>query len=117
MNFSRCTIVQAADTAIVTLVGDLDAAEIDAAAAEVELLCTNPPGRVVIDLGAVSFIGSRGLSMLLGIRDAVLRDGGVLVVPEISRPARRLFEITATEDLFVTTPAVGLTMHHTPIDG
>jgi anti-sigma B factor antagonist len=105
MNFSRCTILRAADTAIVTLVGDLDAPEIDAVAFDVERLCSRPPSRVVLDLGAVSFIGSRGLSMLLAVRDAVTAAGGEVVVTEVSRPAQRLFEITATDHLFAVAEA------------
>lgn len=107
MNFSRCTVVRAADTAIVTLIGDLDAPEIDAVDAEVRRLCDRPPGRVVLDLGAVSFIGSRGLSMLLLVREAVLGAGGQVVVTDISRPAQRLLEITGTDQLFEPVSHVG----------
>jgi anti-anti-sigma factor len=103
MNFSRCTIVRAADTAIVTLVGDLDASELDAVAGDVDRLCARPPGRVILDLGAVTFLGSSGLCMLLRIREAVLCTGGVLIVTEVSRPASRLFEITSTDRLFAPT--------------
>jgi anti-anti-sigma factor len=103
MNFSRCTIVRAADTAIVTLVGDLDASELDAVAGDVDRLCARPPGRVVLDLGAVTFLGSSGLCMLLRIREAVLCTGGVLIVTEVSRPASRLFEITSTDRMFAPT--------------
>jgi anti-anti-sigma factor len=107
MNFSRCTVVEAADTAIITLVGDLDAPEIDSVDADVRRLCDRPPGRVVLDLGAVSFIGSRGLSMMLSVREAVLAAGGEVVVTEISRPAQRLLEITGTDQLFEPAPPVG----------
>ncbi len=103
MNFSRCTFVKAADTAILTLVGDVDIPEIDAVVTDVERIFIDPPSRVVLDLGAVSFIGSRGLSMLLAVYDAVTLRGGHVEVMDLSRPAARLFEITGTGHLFHTT--------------
>jgi anti-anti-sigma factor len=73
-----------AAAAVLTLSGEIDVARADAVLVDGEALITSQPagGRLIIDLGDVSFIDSSGLSSLLRLRriasehdvDIVLRD-------------------------------------------
>lgn len=54
------------------------------------------PGRVVVDVSAMTFIDSSALCVLIGAARRLASAGGGLVVRHPRRPALRVFELTAT---------------------
>ena len=65
----------------------------------------------VVDLGAVTFIDSSGLRVLIAFNDRVTADGGTVIVSNPSSSVRRLLQITGLESMFglSTDPSVGIT--------
>lgn len=59
---------------------------------------------LVIDLAAVEFIDSSGLSLLLNAQRRIQRAGGVLAVIEPSERVRRVFEMTRLDRAFKLCP-------------
>jgi anti-anti-sigma factor len=55
---------------------------------------------VEVDLSAVSFIDSTGMSALVATRRAALSAGRRFLVREASAPVRRLFSITKLDEVF-----------------
>ncbi len=60
--------------------------------------------RLVIDLAAVEFIDSSGLSLLLNAQRRVERAGGVLAVVEPPERVKRVFEMTRLDRAFKLCP-------------
>ncbi len=60
--------------------------------------------RLIIDLAAVDFIDSSGLSLLLNAQRRVQRAGGVLAVVEPPERVRRVFEMTRLDRAFRLCP-------------
>ena len=87
---------------VLVLSGEIDLACADEVAdAGVTLLRQAPDaGRIVIDLGAVEFLDSSGLSALLQIRRAAAADGVEVALRNITRPVGVLLRLTGVEDLF-----------------
>lgn len=61
--------------------------------------------RLVIDLAAVEFIDSSGLSLLLNAQRRVERAGGVLAVVEPPERVKRVFEMTRLDRAFRLCPS------------
>jgi anti-anti-sigma factor len=57
-------------------------------------------GALVVDLREVSFMDSRGLLALLDAQQLLRAHGGDLVLGEVSRPVRKVLELTQAWDLF-----------------
>jgi anti-sigma B factor antagonist len=87
---------------VLVLSGEIDLACADeVAAAGVALLRDTPgPVRIVVDLGAVEFLDSSGLSALLQIRRAAAAEGVEVALREITRPIGVLLQLTGVEELF-----------------
>ena len=61
--------------------------------------------RLIIDLSAVDFIESSGLSLLLNAQRRVQRASGVLAVVEPAERVRRVFEMTRLDRAFRLCPS------------
>ncbi|MEX1142198.1 MAG: STAS domain-containing protein [Thermoleophilaceae bacterium] len=66
------------------------------------LVVDGTPAVVIVDLRAVTFMDSSGLRCLLTCRERLLRQRRRLAIVRGPEAVQRVFEITATEDLFET---------------
>jgi anti-sigma B factor antagonist len=80
--------------------GDLDLATADRLAGEVRELRGAGFEDVVLDLRRLDFMDSTGLHLLLGLRSDARRSGQTLTLVPGCAEVQRLFELTATLDLF-----------------
>jgi anti-sigma B factor antagonist len=56
---------------------------------------------IVLDLGAMSFIDSSGLGVLVGVLKRLKdQQGDTIVLRDLQEPVRRVFEITGLTELF-----------------
>jgi anti-anti-sigma factor len=94
------TVVPNRDEVGVVAAGELDLATAPALAREIDDLQTAGFRDVVLDLHQVDFIDSTGLRMLLDLQIQLERRGGRLTLVPPLPSARRIFEITATRQLF-----------------
>jgi stage II sporulation protein AA (anti-sigma F factor antagonist) len=78
--------------------GELDLSTADRLTERVRTVPTD--GDVVLDLRAVSFMDSRGMLALLNAQKALRARGGELLLADVSRPVRRVLELTRVWDLF-----------------
>lgn len=89
------------DSVIVAVAGEIDlstADQLDAAIREAEDTETN---RIVVDLSALYFVDSTGLSVLLDAIKRSRRDGNRLsFVPSKHEGVTRLFALTGTTEMF-----------------
>jgi anti-anti-sigma factor len=89
------------DRAIVmTLSGELDIASAPSLEHALQDAVGSGPGRVIIDLGGVSFMDSTGLRALLLARESAGGDGHELVLRPGPRQVQRVFELSGTLDTF-----------------
>ncbi len=100
MNLQFSTTEQGAG--IVKIEGGLNAACVD----NFRTLCfrwlaeNTGVGLVVLDLGAVDFIDSAGLGVLIAILKQVSEWGGDVRLARLQKQARIVFEVTRTYDIF-----------------
>ena len=87
-------------TVVVAPTGDLDAATVDALHQEVSARRREGAGHIVVDLRGVSFIDSRGLGVLLVLRNDAKREGHELTLIPGSRRVQLVFALTGTRGLF-----------------
>jgi anti-sigma B factor antagonist len=87
---------------VLVLSGEIDlACADDVAEAGVALLHHTPgPARIVVDLGAVEFLDSSGLSALLQIRRAAVAQGVEVALRDVTRSVGVLLQLTGVEELF-----------------
>ncbi|HEY5271812.1 MAG TPA: STAS domain-containing protein [Acidimicrobiales bacterium] len=84
---------------IVKLTGEVDMSNVDSVRASVDLAIEHDPERIVFDLGALEFMDSSGLAMLLAVAEKIS-------VVELRRPRpliRRVIELTGLSTTFVVT--------------
>ncbi|RAJ38374.1 anti-sigma B factor antagonist [Kitasatospora sp. SolWspMP-SS2h] len=91
--------------AVCRIAGDLD---IESLAPVKEALAEVVRGNrlVVLDLAQVAFCDSSGLNLLLTARADALAAGAVLRLAAVSRPVKRLLEITGAAAAFDVRPTV-----------
>jgi len=82
-----------------TVAGELDASTSPSLAAAFSQLPAGS-GQVDVDLGAVTFIDSSGLRILIALSDRATAEGRKVVVSGASNPVRRLLEITGLDSMF-----------------
>jgi anti-anti-sigma factor len=58
---------------------------------------------VVVDLGAVTLLGSAGLHMLVAARNELARTGRLLLLANVTPQVHRVLEATRLDELFETT--------------
>lgn len=63
-------------------------------------------GVLILDLGAVEFIDSSGLGVLVGLHKEAQRVGGRLVIVPPAGSARQIFTLTRTESFFTLAPTL-----------
>ena len=87
---------------IVTFVlkGEIDLLAVQQLEGQIDLAFDGDERLVVLDLGGVEFIDSTGLRMLLRIRSQVTSDGGNLLIGRLSRPVKKLLDLTMLTDRF-----------------
>ena len=94
-----CTLATADGHAVVHLVGELDMASVPELRAHVEPLAAEWP-TVVLDLSRLEFCDSSGLHAFLTLSRHCEEHGTRLVLRAMTRPVRRVFELTRTNRLF-----------------
>jgi anti-sigma B factor antagonist len=102
-------VVLSADTAgfRIELSGEIDMAsrpQLDDAAAEIT---AHPPVDIVVDLTAVSFLGSDGLGFLAQLRNHVVASGHGVTLEGPNRAALRALQITGFDKVFTITGVTG----------
>ncbi len=80
--------------------GELDSASAHLVEREVRRHCGSGCNSVVIDLRAVVFLDSRGLSALIGLRNDAKRNHHRLSLVPGPAGVERIFRVTATRGLF-----------------
>jgi anti-sigma B factor antagonist len=97
MNSSEAPIVVTVVDDVIFVGGEIDlmtAPELDECLGAAE-------GDVRLDMSAVTFVDSVGLSVLIAHHGRRLRDGEALRIVDMSQPVRRLLEITGLLPIFV----------------
>jgi anti-sigma B factor antagonist len=86
-----------ADAALLTLEGEFDLSCEHVLRAEVARITAWQPNAVVVDLGDVTFIDSRGLHMLLQLDATARRDGFALTLVNADGQVRSSLRITGMD--------------------
>jgi anti-sigma B factor antagonist len=87
-------------TATVAVSGEIDLTSAPALDDEVTGLIEDSVNQLTIGLGAVSFMDSTGLRVLLKASKLLDATGGTLVLGEPSDPVRRLLEVSGLDSHF-----------------
>lgn len=86
---------------IVVVEGEIDVATSPRLRKELTSLMERGARRIILDLGAMTFIDSSGLGVLVGALRRLREQGGdAIVLRGLQEPVRRVFEITGLTDLF-----------------
>jgi anti-anti-sigma factor len=89
----------AADVQLVTLTGRLDAAGVERVETRFTAAVVAPSRHALIDLSAVSFIGSLGLRMLISVARTMHRRGHKMVLFGVDPLVRGVLDSVALNDL------------------
>ena len=81
----------------VTVRGELDVLTAPFLWERLEPLLQNPGRRIVLDLGAVRFIDSMGLGVIVRAQSRLRQAHGQLVVRSVREQARKVFEMTGLD--------------------
>lgn len=97
----RCDLVAGAPSPVVAFSGELDAAASDAAWAEISVLLDDQTKGLVIDLVGLTFIDSRGLSVLIRAWRALgAGDGRLVTLRGPKESIRRTLEAAGVVQAF-----------------
>ncbi len=88
------------DTVHVTLRGSLDLARAYDFDDEMRRIERTAPGRMLLDLRALDFLDTAGLSRLVAVRRRCRRAGRRLVLVRGARPVQQLFAMMMIEEQF-----------------
>jgi anti-sigma B factor antagonist len=91
-------------TTRVVLAGELDGASAVSLSDRLTQTAADLVGDLVIDIGLLTFIDSTGLSLLVSLHQQVRASGYALTVAEPTPMARRLFQITALDNVLTVVP-------------
>jgi anti-anti-sigma factor len=80
--------------------GELDLAVVEECRLGLEEPLRDAGRIVVLDVGAVTFVDSTGLSLLLRTKRTVDANGGRMLIARVSRPVLRLLEASGTLSMF-----------------
>lgn len=93
---------KAPSTAIIAVQGRLDSVEAAPLRASLNHYITTSTVRIVVDLSDVTFVDSAGLAALvIGMKRARLEHGDVRLVSPVHPDAKRVFEITKFDEVFM----------------
>jgi anti-sigma B factor antagonist len=93
--------VQQADggQTVLTVGGEIDPYTAPQLETALEKVANDPgEGRIVVDLGGVGFLDSSGLRVLISAHQNLKATGRMLVLRNLNKTARQLFEITQLVD-------------------
>jgi anti-anti-sigma factor len=93
-------VIDGGDETIVSPGGDLTFATAEALEQTVRQLRRDNVKSIVIDLRLVSFLDSRGLGVLIGLRNDARREHQDLTLVAGPPAVQRIFGLTATQGLF-----------------
>jgi anti-anti-sigma factor len=85
---------------VVRPVGHLDGVTSDAAAPKVMEALDQSAAGLILDLGAMDFISSAGLRVLLHLRQKAQADGKQLAVVRVLPPVYKIFKIMSLDNVF-----------------
>jgi len=98
-------------TTVVTVSGEVDVATAPALRDRLDdIIGAGVGGAVVVDLGAVTFIDSTGLGVLIGARKRCADEGRDLRVVVGEPRILKVFEITGLTELFSIHPSLDLAL-------
>jgi anti-sigma B factor antagonist len=80
--------------AVVSLVGEIDLANVAALSATIRDVLTDPPPRVVLDMGGVTFCDSQGLGTLIVLSRRATLAQSCLVLTNVGDFLIRVLDIT-----------------------
>lgn len=93
--------IQIADTEVnAQLIGRLDTAATQQAAADMEPLMDNADKTIIIDCSGLEFISSSGLRLFLSLRKQTIAKGGKVVIKGMTPEVKQVFSITGFFSLF-----------------
>lgn len=96
----RLDVVPGRDEIVVQAIGELDLQSAPALEHEVRRHRADGHDRIVVDLHRVEFIDSTGLRVLIGLHKAAQREGRTITLVPGPAQVQRIFELTATRQLF-----------------
>jgi anti-sigma B factor antagonist len=96
--------VDAAGVPVLTARGEIDVYTSPDFRRELQTLVGASATRVVVDFGAVDFIDSSGLGVLVGALKRMRERDGTIVLRSMSASTKKVFDITGLDDLFVIEP-------------
>jgi anti-sigma B factor antagonist len=101
----RVFVGRAEPTTRVILAGELDGASAVSLSDHLRQVTPVLVGDLVIDIGLLTFIDSIGLSLLASLHKEIRASGQALFVTDPTPMARRLFQITALDQVLTLIPA------------
>ena len=85
---------------VIALNGELDLSSVPELESLLRELTSSDLGRILIDLGELTFMDSSGLALMIRTHQGALAGGHRLVLRPGSHQVQRLFEMTGTLDRF-----------------
>lgn len=96
---------------VITVAGEIDAYSVAPLRAAVAAMTADfPPGGLVLDLSAVTFLSAAGLDVLSEVLDEGSRRGHAVRIVATGRAVRRVFDLIGLEDPAIVhdSPAAAL---------
>lgn len=94
------------DTAMISLVGDVDLEHTPDVHAALVRLSDEQPARLIVDLGEVAYMDSSGVGMLVDVYRRVKGYGGQLILAAVQPRVRGILEITQVDQFFTIHASV-----------
>lgn len=91
-------------TTRVVLAGELDGASAVSLNEQLRQVTSDLVGDLVVDVGLLTFIDSTGLSLLVSLNKKVRASGHALTIADPTLKTRRLFQITALDQVLTIGP-------------
>ena len=92
---------------LVKLAGEADVTNCDALREVLDAQVAAHPRTLIIDLGALRFMDSSALHVILRSNRAMDRQGGVLALASPREPVAKMLRLTAADQLIPVYPTVG----------
>ena len=89
---------------VLTVTGEVDLRTAPELRSHIEHVLDEGTSRLIVDLGAVDFLDSTGLSVLVGAHKRLARSGGRLIVANAPEIVTRVLSITGLDRVFELQP-------------
>lgn len=99
----RCRIVWKREKMVIHWSGALGVLEATDLASAIETVLVCRPGRVVVDLSEVEWMGSLALGSLIALRRVVKGYGGTLELRGVNRQVERTLQVAGLDTLFTVS--------------